>query len=106
MGVETQNPLYKAAVDQFKNTDLSNAGRALTKHPELVGEAEETLRQAVRTDGAVNDAAHEALKNMIRNGVTTTPTLGRYRTVTQTQIPGGFGARWASDGSFIDFINP
>ena len=105
-GLGNQNPLYKAAVDQFKSTELSNAGRALTKHPELIGETKETLRQTLRTDGAINDAAHGVLRDIMRNGVTTTPTLGRYGTVTQTQIPGGFGARWTSDGSFIGFINP
>lgn len=78
----------------------------MTKHPELVGETKETLRQALRTDGAINDAAHGALRDIMRNGVTSTPTLGRYGTVTQVQVPGGFGARWAADGSFIGFINP
>jgi hypothetical protein len=106
VGLGNQNPLYKAAVQQFKSTDLSNAGRALTKHPELVGKTKDTLRQALPTDGAINDAAHSVLRDIMRNGVTTNPTLGRYGTVTQIQVPGGFGARWASDGSFIGFINP
>ncbi|MFN7043242.1 MAG: hypothetical protein ACK4OH_19045, partial [Acidovorax temperans] len=105
-GLGNQNPLYKVAVQQFKATDLSNAGRALTKHPEVIGQTKDTLRQSLRTDGGINDAAHAALRDIMRNGVTTTPTLGRYGTVTQTQVPGGFGARWASDGSFIGFINP
>ncbi|HAG75476.1 MAG TPA: Rhs family protein [Thauera sp.] len=105
-GLGNQNPLYKAAVQQFKGTDLSSAGRALTKHPELIGQTKDTLRQTLRTDGAINDAAHGALRDIMRNGVTTTPTLGRYGTVTQVQVPGGFGARWSSDGSFIGFINP
>ena len=105
-GLANQNPLYKAAAQPFKSGELSNAGRALTKHPELVGATKDTLRQALRTDQAINDAAHGALRDIMRNGVTTTPTLGRYGTVTQIQIPGGFGARWASDGTFIGFINP
>ena len=105
-GLGNQNSLYQAAVGQFKNTELSNAGRALTKHPELVGETKETLRRSLRTDGAINDAAHAALRDIMTHGVETTPALGRYGTVTQIQIPGGFGARWASDGSFIGFINP
>ena len=105
-GLGNQNPLYKAAVQEFKNSELSNAGRALTKHPELIGETKETIRQSLRTDGAINEAAHSELRDIMRNGVTTNPTLGRYGTVTQIQVPGGFGARWASDGSFIGFINP
>lgn len=78
----------------------------MTKHPEVIVETKETLRQTLRTDKAINDAAHGALKDIMRNGIATTPTLGRYGTVTQIQVPGGFGARWASDGSFIGFINP
>ena len=105
-GLGNQNTLFKNALQQFKNSDLSNAGRALTKHPEVVGATKEALRQGLRTDGAINEAAHEALKNIMRNGVTTTPTLGRYGTVTQIQIPGGFGARWNAPGEFIGFINP
>lgn len=105
-GLGSQNSLYRAAVRQFKDTELSVAGRALTKHPELVGASKETLRQTLRTDKAINNAAHSALRNIMRNGVATSPTLGRYGTVTQIQIPGGFGARWSSDGTFIGFINP
>ncbi len=105
-GLGNQNQLYKAAVQQFKGTALSVAGRALTKHPEIVGATKETLRQTLRTDGAINNSAHAALQGILRNGVTTTPTLGRYGSVTQVQVPGGFGARWNSDGNFIGFINP
>ena len=71
-----------------------------------IGETNETLRQALLTDGAINHASHGSRRDIIRNDVTSTPTLGRYEAVTQTQIPGGFGARWASDGSFIGLINP
>jgi hypothetical protein len=105
-GLGRQNPLYKAAVQRFKNTDFSNAGRALTKHPEVIGHTKDTLRQVLRTSREINNAAHSALRGIIRNGLTTAPRLGRYGRVTQIQIPGGFGARWAPDGSFIGFINP
>jgi hypothetical protein len=105
-GLGNQNLLYKAATGQFKNSALSPAGRALTKHPELIGKTKETLRQSLRTDGAINDAAHNALRDIMRRGITTTPTTGRFGTVTDIQIPGGFGARWGSDGSFIGFLNP
>jgi len=101
-----QNTLYKAAVDAFKNTSLTNARRALTKHPEIVGESRETLRQVLRTDEQINDAAHSALRDIMRNGETTYPTLGRYGTVTQIRNADGFGARWAEDQSFIGFISP
>ena len=106
LGLGNQNLLYKAATGQFKNSALSPAGRALTKHPEVIGKTKETLRQSLRTDGAINDAAHNALRDIMRRGITTTPTTGRFGTVTDIQIPGGFGARWGSDGSFIGFLNP
>ena len=101
-----QNLLYKAAVGRYGASKLTNAGRALTKHPEVVGTTKDMLRQTLRSDGSVNAAAHSALKDIMRNGVTTTPTLPRYGQVTQIQIPGGFGARWYDDGRFIGFINP
>jgi hypothetical protein len=101
-----QNALYNSAVQAFKASDLSKAGRALTKHPEVIGETSTTLRQALRTEDAINDAAHVALRDIMRNGVTTNPTLRRYGTVTQIQVPGGFGARWYPDGRFIASSNP
>jgi hypothetical protein len=101
-----QQALYNSAVQAFKASDLSNAGRALTKHPEIIGETSATLRQALRTDDAINNAAHAALRDIMRNGVTTIRKLGRFGTVTQIQMPGGFGARWYPDGRFIGFIKP
>jgi len=101
-----QNPLYKAALGQYGTSNLTNAGRALTKHPEVIGATKDALRKTLRSDASVNGAAHSALRDIMRNGVTTTPNLARYGQVTETQIPGGFGARWYADGRFIGFINP
>jgi hypothetical protein len=78
----------------------------LTKHPELVGATKATLRQSLSTDAALNATAQSELKSIIRDGVMTTPTLGRYGEVIQMQIPGGFGARWYPNGKFIGFISP
>ena len=104
-GLGNQNPFFKSALQPYNN-ELTNAGRALTKHPELVGETKKTLRQVLRSDAALNSEAADSLKYIIRNGVTTTPNLPRYGKVTQIQIRGGFGARWGADGSFIGFVNP
>ncbi|GBF57877.1 hypothetical protein PbB2_01547 [Candidatus Phycosocius bacilliformis] len=92
-GLGHQNPLYRAAVKSFKDGPLTNAGRALTKHPEILGMTKDNLRQALRSNDSVNAAAHGALRNIMRNGTTTTPTIGRYGPVIQVQVPGGFGAR-------------
>ena len=105
-GLGNQNKLLKEALDQFKETQFTKAGRALTKHPELVGATKDTLRLGLRTPTEINDAAREALKNIIRKGEISNPTLARYGPVTQIRIPGGFGARWYGNGDFIGFINP
>jgi len=106
-GLGWQNSLFRSALRPYNaESGLSNAGRALTKHPELVGATKATLRQSLSTDAALNGAAQAQLKDIIRNGVLTNPSMGRYGEVIQMQIPGGFGARWYPNGKFIGFINP
>lgn len=101
------NPMFKNALGQFKNTDMTNVGRALTKHPEVVGATKQNLRQGLRTDAALNNAGANALKNIMRSGVQSTSTLPRYGSVTTFQLEGGFGARfYSSTKEFIGFINP
>jgi hypothetical protein len=101
-----ENPLFKAGLNQYRNSDLTQAGRALTKHPRVIGATKDTLRKTLRSDASINDAAHSALADIVRNGVTTTRTHKGYGPIIQTQIPGGFGARWYADGRFIGFISP
>ena len=102
--------LFRSALAPFKAGRLTQAGRALTKHPEVVGLTKQTLRQAYGTDIAINHAARDILKQIMRRGVHTTLVLPRYGAVIQCQIPGGFGARWYAAGSqagaFIGFIGP
>ena len=102
--------LFRRALAPFGVGSLTHAGRALTKHPEVVGLTKQTLRQAYSTDASINSAAHDALKQMMRRGVRTTPVLPRYGAVIQCQMPGSFGARWyaagTQAGAFIGFIGP
>ncbi len=105
-GLGNRNPLFRNALQRFKNSDLTNAGRGVTKHPELLGFTKETLRQSIKTDAELNKAASQALKEIMRQGEKTTRELPRYGTVTQYQIPNGYGARWGQNGNFIGFINP
>ena len=102
--------LFRRALAPFRVGSLTHAGRALTKHPEVVSLTKQMLRQVYSTDAAINRAAHDALKQMMRRGVRTTLVLPRYGAVIQCQIPGGFGARWyaagAQIGAFIGFISP
>ena len=98
--------LARAATEKFGETSLTNAGRALTKHPEILDLTKSTLRSQVTTDVELNRISDSVIKNILIEGVKTTPLLPRYGSVIQIQIPGGFGARWTAAGEFIGFINP
>ncbi len=60
--------MFRSALSQFKNTTLTNVGRALTKHPEAIGATKATIRNLLRTDGEINQMAASVLKNIMRNG--------------------------------------
>jgi RHS repeat-associated protein len=94
------------ALQPFKGQLLTEVGRALTKHPEVVGLTKNSLRNSLRTSGAINDAAAAALRDILERGARTTINLPRYGQTIQYQVPGGFGARWYTDGRFIGFISP
>jgi RHS repeat-associated protein len=89
---------------------LTAAGRALTKHPGVVGMTKETLRQSLSTSSAINQAAANVLGEILRTGVRQLKYVPRYGNVIQYQIPGGYGARWYGAGErlgeFIGFISP
>ncbi len=62
--------LYRGALGIFKSTLLTNVGRALTKHPEVLGySSTEALMQIFRNQAAINKAASTALKNIMRTGI-------------------------------------
>jgi hypothetical protein len=91
----------------FNATKLTNVGRALTKHPEVLGfNSTESLMKVLRNPDAINKAASNALKNIMRAGIRTENTHKRYGKIVTYQINGGYGARWYSNGDFIGFINP
>jgi RHS repeat-associated protein len=99
--------MYRNALSIYKATGLTNVGRALTKHPEVVGLAAGTLRQSFKLDTQINLAAQGALRTIMRTGVQTVETLPRFGAVYQFKVPGGFGVRFYADsGKFIGFINP
>ena len=99
------NPLYKSALEQFKKTDFTNAGRAVTKHPEYFGfKNTEALRKVYNTDEKINKLASDTLSDIIRTGKTTTGAGGRYPNGwTTITIPDGRAASWHADGRFIGF---
>jgi hypothetical protein len=98
--------LLTNALQPFKGGSLTQAGRALTKHPEVLGYTKETLRTALRTDPEINAAAARALEGIL-GGTRTAATLPRYGAVVEFRGASGFGARfYAETGEFIGFINP
>lgn len=70
--------LLRSATQAFKNTPFTQAGRALTKHPEVIGLTKETLNQTLRSPAAINAAAEGALGGILRDGTAVVRDLGRY----------------------------
>ena len=96
---------YKSGLSLFKGGSLTNIGRAVTKHPQYFGfESTEALMKAFRSPSAINKLGSSMIKDIIRNGVKTTGSGGRYPNgwVTYT-LPNGNAASWTIDGVFIGF---
>ncbi|MCT7329680.1 VENN motif pre-toxin domain-containing protein, partial [Ralstonia mojiangensis] len=98
--------LLAAAQQPFKEGQLiTNAGRAVTKHPEYFGfDSTQELRKIYRSDAELNELANSTLQDVLKNGVRTTGAGGRYPSgwVTYT-LPDGRAASWTSSGDFIGF---
>ncbi|MHA6882336.1 hemagglutinin repeat-containing protein, partial [Ralstonia pseudosolanacearum] len=98
--------LSVTAQQPFKEGQLiTNAGRAVTKHPEYFGfDSTQELRKVYRTDTQLNELAANSIREILRDGVRTTGAGGRYPNgwVTYT-LPDGRAASWASSGDFIGF---
>ncbi|WP_142685406.1 hypothetical protein [Chitinophaga polysaccharea] len=96
---------FKNAISPFKGGRFTNAGRAVTKHPEYFGfESTEALMKVYRTPEAINNLASTTIKNILRNGAKSTGAGGRYPNgwVTFT-LGNGNAASWGLDGIFIGF---
>lgn len=96
---------FKNAISPFKGGNLTNAGRAVTKHPEYFGfESTEALMKVYRTSDPLNNLGSSTLKEMLRTGVRTMGSGGRYPNgwVTYT-LQNGKAASWGLDETFIGF---
>jgi len=84
---------------------LTNAGRAVTKHPQYFGfESTEALMKVYRIPGSLNNLGSSTLKDILRNGARTTGAGGRYPNGWTTYtLPNGNAASWGLDGTFIGF---
>ncbi|MFV8618300.1 VENN motif pre-toxin domain-containing protein, partial [Ralstonia pseudosolanacearum] len=84
---------------------ITNAGRAVTKHPEYFGfDSTQELRKVYRTDTQLNELAANSIREILRDGARTTGSGGRYPNgwVTYT-LPDGRAASWGGSGDFIGF---
>ena len=102
---KSSTQLFKSGISQFKNTGLTNAGRAVTKHPQYFGfKSTEALMKVHNSPAALNKLGSQGLKNILRNRVRTIGAGGRYPNgwVTYT-LKNGNAASWTSDGVFIGF---
>jgi|GEM_PF-2256590 len=101
-----QNPMFKQALQPYRNGLFTNAGRALTKHPNIVGasSAQELIKRYGNNAG-INDAAAEALKNIMRQGAVTSKITKAFGEVVEFKMSIGLGARFdAVTNEFITFL--
>ena len=82
------------------------AGRALTKHPNIVGA--KNAQELAKTPGNqanINTAAQKAVENIVRNGVRNSKNTNAYGKVVDFKLSNGLGVRVAAkDKSFIGFL--
>ncbi|GAA5444532.1 hypothetical protein Misp06_02719 [Microbulbifer sp. NBRC 101763] len=105
------NPMFKHAVSQFKRAGWTHAGRAATKHPNVLGvnvpkaQVQKALIEKFGSQAGVNRAAADALKNIMRNGTRSDKPHKAYGNVTEFKLDNGIGARFNSDtNEFIGFL--
>lgn len=97
-------PNLLEALEEYNNGPLSNVGRALTKHPNIIGETGNIL-QKLGGAARVNEAAAEALQYITMNGKATTKMTEAFGMVTDYKLPNGLGARFSAEtGQFIGFL--
>ncbi len=88
------------------NQFLTQAGRALTKHPEVAGLTKETIKQVLKTDAALNATAKQVLDGVLRNGTASIRALSRYGLTLEVKAAEA-GVRFSLEtGEFIGFILP
>jgi hypothetical protein len=96
--------LLENATQIYRKGPLTNVGRALTKHPNIIGESGNILQKLGGADN-VNAAGARALENIMRAGTLTTKSTAAYGDIIQYTLDSGLGARFsATNGEFIGFI--
>jgi len=85
---------------------FTNVGRALTKHPNILGaKSAQELTKRFGNNAGISNAAADALKNIMRNGARTTKPHTDFGRVVDFKLPSGLGARFnAATNEFIGFL--
>ncbi|MFD2845244.1 RHS repeat domain-containing protein [Paracoccus cavernae] len=101
-----QSAMAALAKSQFKNTRLTVAGRALTKHPNIAGfQSGEALSKTMRSPDAINEAASQAISNFMANGVRDARIHNTMGAIVDYTMPNGLGVRFnANTNEFIGFL--
>lgn len=95
------------AMERYEFTRLTVAGRALTKHPELLGYAStEDLRKVYRTEIALNEAASEYVSNALKRNQSSLGFASKIREPTIEFVgENGMAVRYSAETKrFIGFI--
>jgi RHS repeat-associated protein len=108
-GIQNTFSAYKAfrsALSQFKSGKFSVVGRALTKHPNIVGfDNAMDLTKALKNTEGINKAGAAALKEIMRTGTPSIKSTTNFGTVIDYKLPSGLGARFNIDtNTFIGFL--
>jgi len=92
------------ATRMFRSGPLTEVGRALNKHPNVIGETGNILN---KLGGAanVNAAAAKALEMIMRSGEQVMKVTKAFGEVIEYRLPSGIGARFsAATNEFIGFL--
>ena len=103
--------MFRDAVSQFGRHGFTKAGRAVTKHPNILGvnvpkdQVQKALITKFGSQAGINRAAADALKNILRNGTRSTKDTKAFGNVTEFKLDNGLGARFNSQtNEFIGFL--
>jgi hypothetical protein len=103
-GAKATEEMLASATALFKAGPLTVVGRALTKHPNVIGESGNIL-QKLGGAANVNTAAAEALQEIMDNGTETVKMTNAFGLVVEYVLPSGIGARFSAlTNEFIGFL--
>ena len=95
--------LLADATQWYRRGPLTRAGRALTKHPNVIGESGNIVQKLGVAN--VNRRAAAAIEHILRSGTRTVRETKAFGRVIEFKLPSGIGARFgAATRRFIGFL--